>query len=119
MVDDGSDRKRDFDRMHARHRAEIERQRAELERARKELDERMARLRAEMEPARQEFERMAGQGVEALNAARKFRERFGEWPQLKGRKRRPRRRPPGSEPAPVKPRPKPTPLVDGAEAPIE
>jgi predicted nuclease with TOPRIM domain len=116
MADDRSERRREFDRMTARHRAEIERQRAELQRERKALDERMARLRAEMEAARDEFARAAG--VEALSLARKYRDRFGEWPVLKGRRRR-RRGFDGGEPAPVKPRPKPTPLVDGAEAPIE
>jgi hypothetical protein len=35
------------------------------------------------------------------------------------KRRRPRRRRPGGEPAPVKPRPNPTPLVDGAEAPLD
>jgi hypothetical protein len=112
-----SDRRRDFDRMQARHRAEIERQRAELKLERKEFEERMSRLRAEMEAARQEFEQAVG--VDALNAARKYRDICGAWPEIKGRKRGPRRDLDGGEPAPVKPRPKPTPLADGAEAPIE
>ena len=117
MADDRSERRREFDRMTAKHRAEIERQRAELQRERKALDERMAKLRAEMEAAREEFARAVG--VEALNAARKYRDRFGEWPTFNGRKPRSRRGFEGGEPVPVKPRPKPTPLVDGAEAPIE
>jgi hypothetical protein len=102
--------------MRARHQHAIERQRARLESDRKAFDERMAKLRAEMKAAREEFARAVG--AEALNIARKYRERFGEWPTLKGRKR-PRRGLEGGEPVPVKPRPKPTPLVDGAEAPIE
>lgn len=116
MADERSHRRREFDRMTERHRAEIERKRADLQRERKALDERMAKLRAEMEVAREEFACAAG--VEALNLARKYRDRFGEWPVLKGRKRR-RRGFDGGEPVPVRPRPKPTPLVDGAEAPIE
>lgn len=74
-------------------------------------------LRKEMDALRREFER-AAQGIPALNAARRYRERFGDWPS--SRRRRPR---PddfeGGEPVPVKPRPKPTPLMDGAEAPID
>ena len=119
MAGNSSDRRRDFDRMQARHWVEIERKRAELDRARKELDERMARLRSEMEAARQEFERALGRGADLPNAACKYRDRFGAWPELKGKKRRPRRGLEGGEPARVKPRPKPTPLVDGAEAPNE
>ena len=116
MAADRSERRREFDRMTARHRLEIERRRAELQRERKDLDERMAKVRAEMEAAREEFARATG--VDALNLARKYRDRFGEWPVLKRRKRR-RGGFDGGEPVPVKPRPKPTPLVDGAEAPIE
>lgn len=113
-----SDRKSEFERMRARHQMEIDRQLKEVE-ARKELDERMAALRAGMEAAREEFEQAVGKGVEALTAARKYRDKFGVWPELKGRKRRPRGGFDGGEPVPVMPRPKPTPLVDGAEAPIE
>ena len=103
-------------RSERRREIEVERQRAQLEGERKERED-MARLRADMDAAREEFARAVG--VEALNKARKYRDRFGEWPTLRGRKRRPRRGLEGGEPVPVKPRPKPTPLVDGAEAPIE
>jgi chromosome segregation ATPase len=118
MSENPSNRRRDFDRMRARHRAAIERERRELERERKDFEERMSQLRAEMEAARQEFEELVGQGLDALTAARKYRERFGEWPEIKRRKRPPRRLE-GGEPVPVRPRPKPTPLADGAEAPID
>ena len=111
--------KEEFERMIARHQREIEHQRSELERKRRELDERMARLRAEMQAAREEFARAVEQGVPPMQAARKYRDKFGAWPDPMLR-RKPRRRGfDGGEPAPVKPRPKPTPLVDGAEVPIE
>ena len=90
--------------------------RNEMDRVRKQIDEQVDRLRAEMQAVRDKFERT--EGIESLNLAREYRERFGAWPHSKRHKRRPRDFD-GGEPAPVKPRPKPTPLMDGAEAPIE
>lgn len=106
----------EFDRMRGPYRPRIERGQSDFERARGQFEERMGRLRAEMEAALAEFERALERGIDSLGAARDYRDRFGGWPQ---RKWRPRRRPPGGEPAAVKPRPNPTPLVDGAEAPID
>ena len=118
MRPDESKRSReDFEGMVARHRRAIERECAELKRLRTERDERLARIRAELDAARAEYEKAIEQGLDAMEAARKYRDRFGAWPEPK--RRRPRRGWEGGEPAPVKPRPKPTPLVDGAEAPIE
>jgi hypothetical protein len=104
--------------MSARHQHEIERQRMEVERVRRELDAMMARLRAEMQAALEEFDRALERAADPLPAARTYRDRCGAWP-LRKPNRRPRRGSEGGEPIPVKPRPKPTPLVDGAEAPIE
>jgi hypothetical protein len=91
------------------------RMREEMDRAREEMRNAMDRARAEKEEARAEFERQ----MEQTRAH--FNPRDGGWPDwMPSRKRRgPRRRRPGGEPAPVKPRPNPKPLVDGAEAPIE
>jgi exonuclease VII small subunit len=92
---------------HARHMRE------EMDRAREEMRKAMNQCRADL--ARAEFERQMEE------ARAHFNPRDGGWPDwMPSRKqRRPRRKPPGGEPAPVKPRPNPKPLVDGAEAPIE
>jgi hypothetical protein len=81
-------------------------------RARRESD--LERMRIEMAAAQEEFVRAVEQGAEPLRAAMKYRDKFGSWPKPRGR-----RKPGGGEFAPVRPRPKPTPLVDGAEAPID
>jgi hypothetical protein len=89
--------------------------REEMHRAREEMRNAMDQARAAMEEARAEFARQ----IEEARAH--FNLRDGGWPDwMPSRKRRrPRGKPPGGEPAPVKPRPNPKPLVDGAEAPIE
>ena len=90
------------------------RMREEMDRAREEMRTAMDQCRADIEDARAEFER------QMEDARAYFNPRDGGWPDwMPSRKRRPRRKPPGGEPAPVKPRPNPKPLVDGAEAPIE
>jgi hypothetical protein len=113
MAEEWSDRRRAFEHMRASH----ELRRREIEQARMQFEPRMASLRAEMDAAREEFERAIGHGIEALQAARRYHGRFGAWPLRKGRKKPPRFD--AGEAAPVEPRPKPKPLVDGAEAPIE
>ena len=122
---------RDFDRMMARHKVAIERAQHEIERARQAMDERLARLRAAMEAAKDEFLRALDGGNVPLDAAERYRDVWGSWPDRMSGKRRPPRppRPPraprpwrgldGGDPVPVEPRPKPKPLIDGAEAPIE
>jgi len=87
-----------------------------MDRVRKQIDEHIDRVRAEIEAVRAKF--AGSRGIESLNFAREYRDRFGAWPQSKRRKRRPRDFD-GGDPVPVKPRPNPTPLTDGAEAPIE
>lgn len=120
MPPDESRRSReDFERMVARHAAAIEEQRSELAHRRRELEAGMERLRSEMATAREAFERAIENGGDAFRAARKYCERFGAWPPRKPRNGRRGRGMDGGDPAPVKPRPKPTPLMDGAEAPIE
>ena len=102
MPGDSSDGRREFERMQARQEAALE------------------RLRLEMEVAREEFGRAVERGLDPGLAAVKYRDRFGDWPEPKfPRKRRPPHGLDGGEPAPVKPRPNPKPLMDGAEAPIE
>ena len=87
--------------------------REEMDRARIEMEAAMDEARADMERAREEFEEAMRQAREAMGLEHRdkgFHRRRGE----------PRRRGPlGGEPAPVKPRPNPSPLTDGAEAPIE
>lgn len=104
---------KDFKRMMEKHAA---RMRDEMQRAAAEMRAAMDRARAEMERARDEFQRQ-------MNEAR---HRDPDGPTSldellrSGRRSSKRRRPPrGGEPAPVKPRPKPKPLVDGAEAPVD
>jgi hypothetical protein len=123
MTGEPSERRREFERMLQRHRAAIDREVAEKEKKRDRLNADFAKLRAEMAAARREYHEAVKRGPEAaLKVGRAYRDRFGGWPEVdsaKNRRRRPRRKPPGGEPAPVKPRPNPTPLTDGAEAPIE
>jgi hypothetical protein len=104
--------KREFEHMVARHKLEIER-------ALRELDARMARIRSELDAAREEVEQALERGLEPILPARKFRDSWGNWPETLKRKRRPRRGFEGGDPVPVEPRPKPKPLLDGAEAPVE
>jgi hypothetical protein len=106
--------RREFDRMPARH----ELQSSEFDHARKQFQERMDGVWLTMDAAGSAFERAVGSGVGALLAARLLRDRFGAWPLPRGGKEL-RRGLEGGEPVPVMPRPRPTPLMDGAEAPIE
>lgn len=101
MPDKRFDRRLDLDRMREGHEGSLE------------------RLRLAMEAAREEFERAVARGIDPLKAALKYRERFGDWPEPKFRKKRRPRGFEGGEPVPVLPRPKPKPLMDGAEAPME
>jgi hypothetical protein len=98
------------------------------------LNEEMKRIQQQMQPAielmKEEMERV---GAELQRAMKEFHQRSAEAGgycdaefkpvpvsrKAKPPKKRPRRKPPGSASAPVKPRPKPTPLMDGAEAPVE
>ena len=120
MAGDRSSRE-EFERMRERHRAEIDRALAEVREKREAVETRMAKLRAEMAAAREKFERALKRGEGAFEAAREYREKFGGWPEMtrRNKRRRPRRGMEGGEPVPVEPKPKPNPLIDGAEAPIE
>jgi hypothetical protein len=109
----GGHSRREFDKMRERHRIEIERERIRRENERRAMNERLARAGAEgLEEARQKLERIQ----RSVEAARAEFERLGNRPK---RRRPPRRGLEGGEPVPVTPRPKPTPLVGGAEAPID
>ena len=105
--------KEEFDRMLARHRVEIEQAAEALRREFAEFEQRFAQVRAEMEQALSGFDR------NDFGAVRRFRERFGSLPNIKRRRRRRPRGFDGGDPVPVYPRPKPTPLTGGAEAPLE
>ncbi|MBV9528596.1 hypothetical protein [Sphingomonas sp.] len=118
MTEDAGSKK-EFERMIARHKVDIERAQLEAERFRREFDERLERMRDEMDAARNEIECAIGRGQDPLHAARRYLDRWGIWPEPVRRKRKPPRRFDGGEPVPVEPRPKPKPLMDGAEAPIE
>lgn len=91
--------------------------REEMERVREHMQTAMERMKADMVRARTEFE-------QRMNDARRDAEASGwstpdDYLPPRKRSRRPPRKPRGGEPAPVKPRPNPTPLTDGAEVPIE
>jgi hypothetical protein len=97
---------------------EMKRIQAQMQSPMKELKAVMERVGAELQQAMEEFHRRqsdpgdwldAGAGVAPLS--RKAT--------VPPKKKRPRRKPPGTASVPVKPRPKPKPLMDGAEAPIE
>jgi hypothetical protein len=72
-----------------------------------------------MNAALEEFDRAIERGRGPLDAARKDRDIVGTWPKRVRWSQRRRRGFEGGEPVPVEPRPKPKPLMDGAEAPIE
>ena len=99
-----------FEEERRRFEKAINQYRAELERARERGRAAFERARAEMERDRQQarlaFEQAREEFLAMIDKRRIVR-------------RRPPRRPLGGEPAPVAPKPKPTPLQDGAEAPIE
>ncbi|MGZ2412232.1 hypothetical protein ACUXST_001653 [Sphingomonas sp. F9_3S_D5_B_2] len=111
--------RREFDRMFARHQGEIEQARREFDRIRRDLDGRLASLRFEMDTARAEIDRAIRRGLDPFDVALRYRDKWGQWPDMIRRKRRPPRGLEGGEPVPVEPRPKPKPLIDGAEAPVE
>jgi hypothetical protein len=113
--------KRRFERLEADFWATFERRFQVDADAKRRLDEQLARLRSEMAFALADYRRAVRIGRDAaFEAARAYRTKFGGFPDSdKQEGKRPRRKPPGSAAAPVKPRPKPTPLMDGAEAPIE
>jgi predicted phage gp36 major capsid-like protein len=97
------------------------------------LNEEMKPIHEEMRPAIERMEEeMERLGAELNEALREFREQDeaarasasddGRRAKLWGKSaanKRPRRKTRAGETAPVIPRPKPTPLMDGAEAPIE
>ena len=95
--------------------------RQEMERIRQQMDGAMGQMKEEMERARGELHR----AMEGLRYKAPDLPGWVDEPLKPGRSRasskrkRPRRKPPGGEMAPVKPRPKPTPLKDGAEAPVD
>ena len=98
----------------------LEHLRREMEHARAAMEEAMAQARAEMEAARVELENEWTRAREEIDAARAQME--GGWAQRAAKAARQRRGPrkrPGGETAPVKPRPNPSPLEGGAEAPLE
>ena len=100
-----------FEEERRRFEEAINEYRAELERARERGRAAFARARAEMESDRQQARLAFEQAREEFLAMIDKRRIVG--------RRRPPRRPLGGEPVPVTPRPKPTPLQDGAEAPVE
>ena len=93
---------RDLDRARAQHRRAIDRALGEIQDA-------IAQAQAEMREARREFRRKIDRTRREVD---KLRNRPGPT-------KRPRRRPDGGELEPVEPKPKPKPLVGGAEAPLE
>ena len=93
----------------------------EMKRVHHELEAAMERVGAEVQRAMEEFHR----GPEGPTRADKRRKNARPVHPTRPKpdrplgKKRPRRRPPGTAAAPVKPKPKPTPLMDGAEAPVD
>jgi hypothetical protein len=86
-------------------RPAIERMKEEMERVGAELNQAMREFHEQYEAAR------TSAGDDHGRRAKRSRKSVA--------KKRPRKRPPAGETAPVRPRPKPTPLMDGAEAPVE
>jgi hypothetical protein len=119
---------REFEREMARARAELE---ADLNRARNEWAEMdpedARRALEELKHSRNELRARKASAPHGPRGARQIRSAQEQVDRLIQRavnlppKGRPRRRDldEGGMPAPVKPRPNPTPLMDGAEAPIE
>lgn len=107
-----------FERMRKEFERAEEDLRREMARAHEEIEREMKRARDELETAQIEFERQ-------MEEARRFTQvpldahlpRSPKPPRSK--RRRPPRKPPGGEHAPVRPRPNPTPFTDGVEAPID
>jgi hypothetical protein len=99
---------------------QMNRIRGELESAMERMRDEMERVGVEIQRAMDEFhqEHFHSDPLDRpMKQARAARPRRKEKAVVK--KRRPRRKPPGAATAPVKPKPKPTPLKDGAEAPVE
>ena len=93
----------------------------EMKRVQQQLDGAMERVAAEVQQAMEEFQRER-EGPVRPDRPRRKREpvdRISPKMRRASPKKRPRRKPPGSAAAPVKPKPKPTPLKDGAEAPVD
>lgn len=111
----GSARK-EFKRAFEKHARRL---REQMELARTQMQQAMQEHRADMDRHRAEFELEMEKAREYMQT-RGWERVFKSTP--RGRpsaKRRPRKRPPEAEFGPVEPRPKPKPLMDGAEAPIE
>jgi hypothetical protein len=93
----------------------------EMKRVQREIEGAVGGVAAELQRVMEELHRERDDRPNfwetAVNADRDDRTARRAKPVSK--KKRPRRRPPGSATAPVKPKPKPTPLKDGAEAPVE
>jgi hypothetical protein len=95
---------------------------------REEMERVREQMHGAMEQMKEEMERAGGELHRAMEGLRSNAPDMPGWivePAKPGRSRasskrkRPRRKPPGGEAAPVKPRPKPMPLKDGAEAPVD
>jgi len=114
-------KREEFERMRARHQHEIERLRERLQGERLAMEASRSALLEELEAARQEWHLAMKDGPAAeMDFLRHLAARFGGLPDFGSKRhRRPRDEDGGVEPAPVKPRPKPTPLAGAAEAPIE
>ena len=99
---------------------EMKRVQVEMHSAMNQMKDEMQRVGAELQRAMEEFHRERSNpsawdeiviSPEPIRPSKKLKGTRG--------KKKPRRKPPGTAAAPVKPRPKPMPLVDGAEAPID
>ena len=94
----------------------------EMKRVQHEIAGAMEGVATELQRVMEEFHRQHDGGPNPLEAELKGPHRLNRALRPGGpvsKKKRPRRKPPGSAAAPVKPRPKPKPLKDGAEAPID
>jgi len=95
----------------------------EMKRVQEQIEGAMELVAAEVQKAMREFQREHQAGPKPDEPKKKARRAARTAPKTyrpsSTKKKRPRRRPPGSAAAPVKPKPKPTPLKDGAEAPVD
>ena len=93
----------------------------EMKRVHEQMESAMERVAAEVQRAMEEFQRNRESPVAPPKPKRKREPTDRITPKMRraSGKKPPRRKPPGSAAAPAKPKPKPTPLKDGAEAPVE
>ena len=114
MEEHGRQLNEEMKRVHEQMHSAMQRMKEEMDRAGAELQRAMRDFHRERSNYTNSSEVSYQAGMRAHAADRTSRR-----DRSSSKRKRPPRKPRGSVPAPVKPSPKPTPLMDGAEAPIE